>query len=179
MRKYLSRKAIARLTLSVILSVSLFGCDMVDSPSNLVDIVSVDADAKWDGLIATWHPMVKIKFKNKSGWAISKPIAVKYQFIIENEVVEEGKKMLHEETDPAWESGLYKTLDFDYWSICALDSMLDMKSMTQYKSGKLPITPPRISAKIVFEDNSLIWEGKFEPLDFRTYSMEKWKKLKR
>lgn len=102
----------ANLFVLAVLSMILFGCQQPSKPkkiSDFVEIVSVDIDAKWDWfLVAYWHPKIELKFRNISGQPINNDISVKYQFIIDDEIVDEGSKILHSKTDAAWDSGLLK-----------------------------------------------------------------------
>lgn len=159
----------ASLFVLAVLTVILFGCKQPSKPkkiSDFVEIESVDIDAKWDWfLVAYWHPKVEFKFRNISGQPISNDISVKYQFIIDDEIVDEGSKILHSKTDAAWDSGLSKTLEFSY----VHDSQIK----------DLDKTPPRVRAKFVFEDNSPIWDGVIEPKKYDDYIRQKMQKEKK
>ena len=156
----------ASLFVLAVLTMILFGCKQPSEPkkiSDFVEIESVDIDAKWDWfLVAYWHPKIEFKFRNISGQPINNDISVKYQFIIDDEIVDEGSKILHSKTDAAWDSGLLKTLEFSY--------------VHDIRIKDLDKTPPRIKAKFVFEDNSPIWNGIIEPKKYDDYIHQKMQK---
>lgn len=150
-------------------TMTLSGCKQPSKPkkiSDFIEVVSVDIDAKWDWfLIAYWHPKVELKFRNISEEPIKNDISVKYQFIIDDEIVDEGSRILHSKTDAAWDSGLSKTLEFSY----VHDSRIK----------DLDKTPPRVRATFVFEDNSPIWNGVIEPKKYDDYIRQEMQKKRK
>lgn len=135
------------------------GCNK--TTAELIDVVSVDADAKWEQSIIfisfTWHPKVTVKFQNNSNKTITNPIMVKCQFIENDEIVGEDSQILNSANGTPWENGLSKTLEFNYSGKTA--TVFDM-------AAKNAVMPPRIKAKIFYDDNSPVWEGYFEPVAF-------------
>lgn len=106
--------------------------------SDMIEIVSVES-----GWYNEQRPQIKIKFCNKSGNAISDFVKIKYQFVENEEVFDEGNIYLHSGADVDWDNGLSKS-----------------KTITSnygYPYGGYQHT---ITAKVCFEDNSPIWQGK-------------------
>lgn len=106
--------------------------------SDMIEIVSVES-----GWYNEQRPQIKIKFRNKSGGAISDYVKIKYQFVENEEVFDEGNIYLHSGADVDWDDGLSKskTIKSDYGY--------------PYGGHRHIIT-----AKVCFEDNSPIWQGK-------------------
>lgn len=105
--------------------------------SKMFEIVSVET-----GWYQEQRPQIKIKFKNVSGKSIDEIISVKYRFIENNEVFDEGTNILHYGSDIAWDNGLSKTETY--------------RSGYGYEYGG---HLHKVHVKVCFEDNSLIWEG--------------------
>lgn len=105
--------------------------------SNNIEVVSVET-----GWYGEQRPQIKIKFRNISGDDIKDFIKVKYQFIEDDEVFDEGNEYLHASSDVNWETGISKTKIF--------------RSDYGY-----PLAGHRhnLRAKVCYEDNSLVWEG--------------------
>lgn len=159
MKEKLLHTSITYLFPLLTFTMTLSGCKQPSKPkkiSDFIEVVSVDIDAKWDWfLIAYWHPKVELKFRNISERPIKNDISVKYQFIIDDVIVDEGSRILHSKADAAWDSGLSKILEFSY--------------VHGSRIKDLDKTPPRIKANFVFEDNSPIWNGVIEPKKFDDY----------
>lgn len=105
--------------------------------SEMFEIVSVET-----GWYQEQQPQIKIKFKNVSGKSINETIFLKYRFIENNEVFDEGTNSLHYGSDIAWDNGLCKTETY--------------RSSYGYEYGG---HLHKVRVKVCFEDNSLIWEG--------------------
>lgn len=150
----------SRTLLAVLCIFAFLGCSR--TTADLIDVISVEQEAKWESIILiswTWHPRVTVKFQNNSNKTIKNTIAVKCQFIVNDEIVGEDNQILHSEKGAPWGKGLSKTLEFNYSGTSI--SILDMAA----KRENLYM-PPRIKARIVYDDNSLVWEGYFEPERF-------------
>lgn len=102
-----------------------------------IEIVSVET-----GWYNEQRPQIKIKFRNKSGRSIDEFINVKYQFVENDEVFDEGSSYLHSSANVNWDNGLAKTETY--------------RSSYGYPYGG---PKHKVRAKVCFEDNSLIWEG--------------------
>lgn len=154
-----SKKRQMRVLLIAILLPLLIGCGKVAKQDNnqtekkeqieeLVkksiadDIEVVSVETGWYG---EQRPQVKIKFRNISGGPIDKFIKVKYQFVENDEVFDEGNAYLHSSADVNWDNGLAKTETY--------------RSNYGYPYGG---HQHKVRAKICFEDNSLVWEGNVE-----------------
>ncbi|WP_300956678.1 hypothetical protein [Muribaculum intestinale] len=101
-----------------------------------IEVMSVEA-----GWYEGQYPQVAIKFRNNSEKELDGYVKVKYQFVEDDEVFDEGFKFLHTASDVNWGSGLIKNRIFKSY-----------KGYNYWGNHK-------IKAKICFEDNSLIWEG--------------------
>lgn len=133
----------------LIFSLLLFSCDNFQQKaknsieekkppvSEKFEIVSVET-----GWYQEQRPQIKIKFKNKSGKPINEAITVKYRFIENDEVFDEGFNFLHNYSDINWENGLSKTETY--------------RSSYGYSYGG---HLHKVRVKVCFDDNSLIWEG--------------------
>lgn len=106
--------------------------------SDMIEIVSVES-----GWYNEQRPQIKIKFRNKSGKAISDYVKIKYQFVENEEVFDEGFDFLHTGDDIDWDDGLSKSKT--------------IKSRYGYDYGGVCHT---ITATVCFGDNSPIWQGK-------------------
>lgn len=102
-----------------------------------IEVVSVET-----GWYGEQRPQVKVKFRNNSGQTIDRFIKVKYQFVENDEVFDEGNTYLHSGADVDWDNGLVKTETF--------------RSAYGYPYGG---HRHKMKAKVCFEDNSLVWEG--------------------
>lgn len=102
-----------------------------------IEVVSVET-----GWYGEQLPQVKVKFRNVSGQPIDKFVRVKYQFVEDDEVFDEGNVFLHSGADVDWDNGLMKTETF--------------RSAYGYPFGG---HRHKVRAKVCFEDNSPIWEG--------------------
>lgn len=111
--------------------------DSVQSFSEMIEVVSVET-GWYDGQL----PQVKIKYKNISGCPIDQSVEVRYQFIENDEVFDEGILYLHSQLHIEWDNGLTKTETY--------------RSRYGYPIGS---TTHRVRAKICYSDNSIIWEG--------------------
>lgn len=111
--------------------------DNVLSFADKIEVVSVET-----GWYNEQSPQVKIKFKNVSGKPIDDFIQVKYQFIENDEVFDEGSKILQSSSRVAWDNGLAKTETF--------------RSIYGYPYGG---QRHKMRAKVCYDDNSIIWEG--------------------
>lgn len=107
--------------------------------SDVLEVVSVET-----GWYDETYPQVSIKLRNKSGNAISKFIAVKYQFIEKDEILDEGSRILHSVSNVSWDDGICKTID------------------CRSKSGYFGGVRYKVRAIVCFGDDSPIWEGDIE-----------------
>ena len=105
--------------------------------SESIEIVSVET-----GWYGEQRPQIKIKFRNKSGNPISDFVKIKYLFVENEEVFDEGSEYLHSSSDVNWDNGLSKSKT--------------IRSAYGYPYGG---NRHKVTAKVLFDDNSTIWEG--------------------
>ena len=105
--------------------------------TDLIEVISVET-----GWYQEQRPYIKVKFRNKSDNAISDFIKIKYQFVEDGEIFDEGYVYLHSSSDIDWDSGLSKSKT--------------IISSYGYPYGGFK---HNINAKVLFDDNSPIWDG--------------------
>ena len=109
----------------------------VPSLTDRFEVVSVET-----GWYDERAPRINIKLKNISGKAIDEFIKIKYQFIENDEIFDDGFKFLHSSSDVNWDNGLIKTLTCTSSYIYTLGGPMH-----------------KMRGKVCFEDNTPIWEG--------------------
>ncbi len=90
------------------------------------------------------QPFVKIKIRNVSGKPITESVKIKYSFIKDDEIIDNTSHYIHGSSDVAWDNGL-----------CVTEKL---SSITRF-SGTITNGIPTVRAKVLFIDDTPIWEG--------------------
>lgn len=101
----------------------------------------VDVETGWK---RASQPFVKIKIRNVSGKPITESVEVKYAFIKDDEIIDNTTHYIHGSSDVAWDNGL-----------CVTE---ELSSITRF-SGTIMNGLPTVKAKVLFIDDTPIWEG--------------------
>jgi hypothetical protein len=101
----------------------------------------VDVETGWKGAS---QPFIKIKIRNISGKPITESVEVKYAFIKDDEIIDNTSHYIHGSSDVAWDNGL-----------CVTE---ELSSITRF-SGTITNGIPTVKAKVLFIDDTPIWEG--------------------
>ena len=101
----------------------------------------VDVETGWKGAS---QPFIKIKIRNISGKPITESVEVKYAFIKDDEIIDNTTHYIHGSSDVAWDNGL-----------CVAE---ELSSITRF-SGTIMNGLPTVKAKVLFKDDTPIWEG--------------------
>ena len=125
----------------------------VDKPNNESEVVKdnglaydkkfelVDVETGWK---RASQPFVKIKIRNVSGKPITESVEVKYAFIKDDEIIDNTSHYIHGSSDVAWDNGL-----------CITE---ELSCITRF-SGTIMNGIPTVKAKVLFIDDTPIWEG--------------------
>lgn len=89
-------------------------------------------------------PFVKIKLRNVTGKPITDKVEVKYAFIKDDEIIDNSSIYIRGSSDVAWDNGL-----------CVTEELSPITSF----SGTILNGIPTVRAKVLFMDDTPIWEG--------------------